>query len=209
MRARVVFEALSVVALLVALITQGSASCLSPPASELDIAQFRSDPDALVRANSDARTVEATTRDLVGTDARLAPDFVRVAKSTTPRFRTAIAAGLALAAIACSTVDQKAALAIQQAVAAFEDLEFQASFAAVAGDLSTAATDAAAAYAAASVGSVIVVNPNVSPGSTLQPGGGGAAVAVQFSAPALSILTTTATTNDAATTAAEAVSATR
>jgi len=114
MRARVVFEALSVVALLVALITQGSASCLSPPASELDIAQFRSDPDALVRANSDARTVEATTRDLVGTDARLAPDFVRVAKSTTPRFRTAIAAGLALAAIACSTVDQKAALAIQQ-----------------------------------------------------------------------------------------------
>jgi hypothetical protein len=204
-----VIEALCAVALLVVSLTQATASCLSPPASELAIAQFRSDPDALVRGESDARTVEATTRDLVGTDAKLAPGFVRVAKATTPRFRTAIAAGLALAAIACSTVDQKAALSIQQAVAAFEDLQFQASFAAVAGDLSTAATEAAAAYAAGSAGSVIVTNPNGAAGSTAQPGGGGAAAIILFSAPALSILTTTATANDTTTTAAEAVSATR
>ena len=99
-------------------------------------------------------------RDLAGTDAALAPDLVHLAQGAIPRYQTAIAAGLAQAAIACTNVDQRAALLIQQAVAAFRDGQFQASFEAVAGDLSTAATNAAASSAASSAGSVIVVNSN-------------------------------------------------
>ena len=116
---------------------------MKPPASDQAISQFKANPQGLVAPNSDTRTIEATTRDLAGTDASLAADLVRVAEGTTPRFQTAIAAGLAQAAIACSTVDQQAAQLIQQAVASFQDGQFQASFAAVAGDLSTAATEAA------------------------------------------------------------------
>jgi hypothetical protein len=58
-------------------------------------------------------------------------------------------------------------------VAAFQDGQFQASFEAVAGDLSTAATEAASSSATASVGSVIVVNPNTAPNAVTTPGGGG------------------------------------
>src|ERR1019366_3952854 len=112
-------------------------------------------------------TIEAVTRHLAGTDASLAADLVRVAEGTVPRFQTAIAAGLAQAAIACSTVDQQATQTIQQAVASFQDGQFQASFAAVAGDLSTAATAAATSFATGSAGSVVVTNPNTSPASGL------------------------------------------
>src|SRR5882724_12318045 len=118
-------------------VTQAWAGCLKPPASDQAISQFRANPQGLVSPDSDTRTIEATSRDLAGTDASLAADLIRVAEGTNPRFRTAIAAGLAQAAIACSTVDQQAAQLIQQAVASFQDGQFQASFAAVAGDLST------------------------------------------------------------------------
>ena len=185
-------------------VAQGWAACLKPPASDLAISQFRANPQGLVAPNSDTRTIEATTRDLAGTDASLAADLIRVAEGTNPRFQTAIAAGLAQAAIACSTVDQQAAQLIQQAVAGFQDGQFQAAFAAVAGDLSTAATEAATAFATSSVGSVVVINPNASPRSTLTPGGGGGVSAlVQISAPGASI------PNGPSTTTAGPVSATR
>jgi hypothetical protein len=173
-------------AFLVISVPQGWAACLKPPASDQAINQFRASPQALVAPDSDTRTIEATTRDLAGTDASLTAELIRVAQGTTPRFQTAIAAGLAQAAIACSTVDQQAGQLIQQAVAGFEDGQFQAAFAAVAGDLSTAATEAAAAFATSSVGSVVVINPNASPRSTLTPGGGGGVSGlVQISAPGL------------------------
>jgi hypothetical protein len=173
-------------AFLVISVAQGWAACLKPPASDQAINQFRANPQALVAPDSDTRTIDATTRDLAGTDASLTADLIRVAQGTTPRFQTAIAAGLAQAAIACSTVDQQAGQLIQQAVAGFEDGQFQAAFAAVAGDLSTAATEAAAAFATSSVGSVVVINPNASPRSTLTPGGGGGVSGlVQISAPGL------------------------
>jgi hypothetical protein len=186
------------------------AACLNPPASSQAISQFKSNPQALVAPDSDPRTIEAVARDLAGTDASLAADLVRVATATIPRYQTAIAAGLAQAAIACSTIDQQAALLIQQAVAEFQDGEFQASFAAVAGDLSTAATDAAAAYAASSAGSVVITNPNGPRPSTPTHGGGSV-----FFVTATVSSTTAPTTPDAttpspvATTAAEPVSATR
>jgi hypothetical protein len=205
MSTRITLEALCAIALLAISSNQGWAGCLKPPASDLVISQFRAHPQGLVAPDSDTRTIEATTRDLAGTDASLAADLIKVAQGTSPRFQTAIAAGLAQAAIACSTVDQQAAQTIQQAVASYEDGQFQASFAAVAGDLSTAATAAASAFAESSVGSVVIINPNSSPRSTLTPGGGGGGSLIQLSAP------TGASTNGNGTsaTAAVPVSATR
>jgi hypothetical protein len=209
MRVKMIIKALYIPALLAISLTQGWASCLKPPLSDQGISQFRSSPQALVAPNSDTRTIEAMTRDLAGTDASLAADLVRVAKGANPRFRTAIAAGLAQAAIACATVDQQAAQTIQQAVASFQDGQFQASFAAVAGDLSTAATAAATAFATGSFGSVVVTNPNTSPGVKQTPGGGRTLPIFQ-----LSVITATSTTNNtnnasASTTASDSVSATR
>ena len=189
MRTRLIVQTLFVQILLALSIADGWAACIKPPVSPQSISQFKSNPQAFVAPDADTRTIEAFVRDLVGTDASLAADFVRVAKDTTPRFQTAIAAGLAQAAIACSTVDQQAGLLIQQAVAGFDDGQFQAAFAAVAGDLSTAATDAALASSAASVGSVIVTNPTTSSRSTTQPGGGGSTLPIQITAAAISVTT--------------------
>jgi hypothetical protein len=205
MTTRIASTALVGAALLAVSVTQGWAGCLKPPASDQAISQFRANPQGLVAPNSDTRTIEVTTRDLAGTDASLAADIIRVAEGTSPRFQTAIAAGLAQAAIACATVDQQAAQLIQQAVAGFQDGQFQASFAAVAGDLSTAATEAATAFATSSVGSVIVINPNGSSRSTVTSGGGGGVSALgQLTAGAAST-----TPNSTSPTAAVPVSATR
>ena len=202
---RILSTALFGTAFLAISVPQSWAACLKPPASDQAISQFRANPQGLVAANSDTRTIEATTRDLAGTDASLAADLIRVAEGTNPRLRTAIAAGLAQAAIACSTIDQQAAQLIQQAVAGFQDGQFQASFTAVAGDLSTAATEAATAFATSSVGSVIVINPNGSPRPTATTGGGGGVSALgQLTAGAAST-----TPNSTSPTAAVPVSATR
>lgn len=213
MRTRTLLKALCLPALLAISVTQVSAACLKPPATAEAINQFRSNPQALVAPDADTRTIEATTRDLAGTDASLAADLIRVAEEAIPRFRTAIAAGLAQAALACANVDQQAALVIQQAVAGFQDGQFQASFAAVAGDLSTAATAAATASATSSAGSVVIVNPNTSPRPTIaRSGGGGAVTALAITAsgftanPATALTGTPPTTS---TTAANPVSATR
>src|SRR5712664_3229674 len=206
MTTRIVSTALVGAALLAVSVTQGWAGCLKPPASDQAISQFRANPQGLVAPNSDTRTIEATTRDLAGTDASLAADIIRVAEGTSQRFQTAIAAGLAQAAIACATVDQQAAQLIQQAVAGFQDGQFQASFAAVAGDLSTAATEAAAASADSSVGSVVIINPSSSSRSTTTFGGGGAISALQFTSSTLTPASAAPTTS---TTAANPLSPTR
>jgi hypothetical protein len=208
MRDRITFtaRALCVPILLTASIGQGWATCLKPPASAQSITQFKSDPHS-VTSSSDPRTVETAVRELAGTDASLAAQIVHIAEGTNPRFQMAIAAGLAQAAVACSSVEQQDSLLIQQAVAGFANGEFQNAFAAVAGDLSTAATDAAAGFAASSVGSVVITNPNRSPGTTTSPGGGGFSTPLQFTSS-----TTTVTTNNKSspsTTAANPVSPTR
>src|SRR6266550_6387439 len=198
MTTRIASTALVGAALLAFSVTQGWAGCLKPPASDQAISQFRAHPEGLVAPNSDTRTIEATTRNLAGTDASLAANIIRVAEGTSPRFQTAIAAGLAQAAIACATIDQQAGQLIQQAVASFQDGRFQASFAAVAGDLSTAATAAATAFAESSVGSVVIVNPNAGARTGTNPGGGGVSALVQITAP----VTTNTNTNSPSMTAA-------
>jgi hypothetical protein len=151
-----------------------AAACITPPLSTETINEFKLNPQGLIpNLDIDARTVEATTRDLAGTDPTLASDLVHLAEGAPPRFQAAIAAGLAQAALACMSVDQQAALQIQQAVATFQDGQFQALFAAVVGDLSTAATAAAESAATSSVGSVVIVNPVGKSGTNSIPGGGG------------------------------------
>jgi hypothetical protein len=210
MRTRLIAQALCVQMLLAVSAGQGWAACITPPLSAHSISQFKSNPQALIAPNSDTRTIEATTRDLAGTDASLAADLVRLAEGTIPRFQTAIAAGLAQAAIACGNVDQQAALLIQQAVAGFQDGQFQASFAAVAGDLSTAATEAATAFASSSVGSVVVTNPNTSRASSPTRGSGSVSQAASLTITATNTpKTNSPALNSPATTAADTVSPTR
>ena len=186
-----------------------SAACLNPPLSQQALDQFKSNPKGLVSPDTDTRTVEALVRDIAGTDASLAADLVQVAETAQPRFRTAIAAGLAQAAISCNNLDQHAALQIQQAVAGFEDGQFQASFAAVAGDLSTAATDAAFASANSSAGSVIIVNPNKSTATATTPGGGGTPAFVQLTFSGISISEQSGPKSGGASSSANPVSPTR
>jgi hypothetical protein len=187
-----------------------AAPCVIPPLAPEAISQFKSNPEALIAPGADTRTIEGMVRDLAGTDAGLATDLVRLAEGTNPRIQTAIAAGLAQAAVACQTVDQGAGLQIQQAVAGFMDGQFQDAFAAVAGDLSTAATNAALGAANGSVGSVIVTNPNTAGGPAKNPGGGGGTTPFfQINSSGVAIAPTTATTPTATTTAANPVSATR
>src|ERR1700682_4335655 len=178
MRTRLILEIVCVNMLLAVSVNQVSAACLTPPASLQTISQFRLAPLDLVAPNSDTWAIEATTRDLAGTDASLAADLVRIAREADPRYQTAIAAGLALAAITCSTVDQQAAQLIQEAVASYADGQFQASFAAVSGDLSTAATFAAIGSASSSTGSVQVTNSNQSTGPGIAPVSSGGTAAL-------------------------------
>jgi hypothetical protein len=182
--------------------------CIAPPLSDAAISQFKANPEAIIAPGSDTRTIEATVRDLTGTDATLAADFIGLAKQASPRFQTAIAAGLAQAAVACQTIDQEAALLIQQAVAAFNDGQFQDAFAAVAGDLSTAAVAAATQSANSSVGSVEIINPNKGGTSTTNPGGGGSLTVLQITSGGIAVASRSAALTRT-TTSANPVSPTR
>ncbi len=187
-----------------------AAPCVAPPLSPAAIEQFKANPESITTPSADTRTIEAQVRDLAGTDASLAADLVQLARTTSPRFRTAIAAGLAQAAVACQTIDQQASLTIQQAVASFEEEGFQNSFAAISGDLSTAATIAATNSAIGAVGSVVVVNPNPGSRPGTNPGGGGTTAFFQINSPGVTVSPTTATTAPTNTTSsADPVSATR
>jgi hypothetical protein len=212
MRTDILRRKLWPVLLLVLCASPAAAACINPPLSPEFINQFKSNPQGLISTTDvDTRTVEATTRDLAGTDPTLAPELVRVAEGAKQRFQAAIAAGLAQAALACMSVDQQAALLIQQAVASFQDGQFQALFAAVVGDLSTAATAAAESAATSSVGSVVIVNPvgksraNSLPGG----GGGGGSSATGIFAVVGQTTSSTGTTITIGNTAANPVSATR
>ena len=186
-----------------------AAPCVAPPASPELIAEFKSNPGALVAPTGDTRSLEARVLELAGTSASLATDLVNVAQGATPRFRTAIAAGLAQAAVACNNVDQQAALQIQQAVAGYENGQFQASFAAVAGDLSTAATEAAGYSATGNAGSVVIVNPNRATRTSSNPGSGGTRSAVVQITSGTIVINSVGTPDAGTTTAADPVSPTR
>jgi hypothetical protein len=208
MRPQILKPALSLALWLVLCASPAAAACITPPLSADVINQFKSNPQGLIgSADADARSVEATIRDLAGTDPTLAADLVKLAHGAKPRFQAAIAAGLAQAALACLNVDQHGALLIQQAVASFEDGSFQALFAAIVGDLSTAATAAAETAAIGSSGSVIIVNPVRNSGTRTLPGGGGGGSSATGVFAVVGASSTT--TNTLGKTAANPVSATR
>jgi hypothetical protein len=210
MRTRVTKRELWLVLLFALGASPASAACISPPLAPEFINKFKSNPQGLIPSpETDARAVETTTRDLAGTDPTLAPDLVHVAEGALPRFQAAIAAGLAQAAMTCLGVDQNAALQIQQAVASFQDGQFQALFAAVVGDLSTAATAAAESAATTSVGSVIITNPNSSPGTKTTPGGGGSLAPVVIGTTGVFAVSSPRTANTVGSTSSSPVSATR
>ncbi len=118
MRNKLTVAPLSFLALLVVAGGPVSAACINPPLSPERISSFKANSNSLIPSpNTDTRTVESETRDLAGTDGTLAADLVKIAAQQAPRFRTAIAAGLAQAALACSGVDPTAAQQIQEAVA--------------------------------------------------------------------------------------------
>lgn len=209
MRSGCVFKFLSAQIVLASCASMAwAAPCVVPPSSAESIVEFKSNPSALVAPNADTRSIESRVRDLAGTSADLATDLVNVAQTATPRFRTAIAAGLAQAAVACNNIDQQAALQIQQAVARFDDGQFQASFAAVAGDLSTAATEAAGYSASGNVGSVVIVTPNRSTRTATNPGGGGRSAVVQITSGTI-VINPSDKPDAGTTTAADPVSPTR
>jgi hypothetical protein len=187
MRVRLAVGALIVQMLLLFSPDRSWAVCISPPLSAEALDKFRSDPDSIVAGEADTRTVESTIRDIAGTDASLAADLINVARHASPRMQTAIAAGLAQAALACSGQDPPAAQLIQEAVASFQDGPFQAVFAAVAGDLSTAATAAAASFASSSVGSSVAVGQNSSSRGPTGGGGGGVTTFFQITATGLAL----------------------
>jgi hypothetical protein len=210
MRTQVTKRGLWLVLLLALGAGPASAACITPPLAPELINQFKSNPQGLIPTrDTDTRAVEGTTRDLAGTDSALAPDLVKVAEGALPRFQAAIAAGLAQAALACLGVDQKAALQIQQAVANFQDGQFQALFAAVVGDLSTAATVAAESAATTSVGSVIITNRNSAPGTKTTPGGGGTLTPIPVASTGVFGVTDRTSPNTVGSTSSSPVSATR
>lgn len=152
-----------------------AASCLSPATPAETIAAFNANPESLLTNAPDMRALERSVRNLAATQSTLAQALVGVAEKAKPAQQSAIAAGLAQAAMACLSVDAMASQDIQTAVAGFEDITFQSTFASIAGDLDTAAVAIAAEAAAASVGSAIVVNPQRAPTGPRVSGGGGAA----------------------------------
>jgi len=147
--------------------------CLTPPLSQDAMAAFKANPLSLLSdPRLDMRTLERDTRNLAAADASLANDLIQVAASTGKVQQSAIAAGLAQAALACLANDVPAAQEIQLAVAKYENGLFQATFATIAGDLDTAAIAAATSAAATGNGSTIIVNPNPSTTGTGLTGGG-------------------------------------
>lgn len=165
MRAHRLAFAIASAALLLIANDAFAAPCVTPAATAQQIADFRANPRGLLNAaSSDMQAIETAVRDLVGTEPALANDVIALAQLSTPQQQTAIAAGLAQAAIACQGTDPQSAQAIQVAVASMPDGQFQAAFAAVVGDVATAAV--AAASAASSVGSTVIVNPNSGGGAS-------------------------------------------
>lgn len=191
-------------------VSAATAACIAIPASDADIKKFQANPSSIFTAASDNRTTEIVIRDLVSTDTSLAAGMVKLAEKSSSSSKMVIAAGLAQAAIACGASDPAAALLIQQAVANSPDGQFQVAFAAVAGDLSTAAAAVAAESAASAVGSVTVKNVNSSPRPQPPASGAGSLPVVQITAGAAPITAVNGTAADVPSkTSATPVSATK
>jgi hypothetical protein len=176
MRREMILRHFFAAAVLLVSTSYGWSGCLTPPISPDTIAAFKANPLSLLSdPRLDMRALERETRNLAAANAGLANDLIQLAASTGKVQQSAIAAGLAQAALACLANDVLAAQEIQLAVAKYENGAFQATFAAIAGDLDTAAISTATSAAASGNGSIIIVNPNPSTGNNLFGAGGAGA----------------------------------
>jgi hypothetical protein len=117
------------------------------------LSAFKSNPDALLAQypmGSGGLTGEI--RNLVASDPSLASVILSLVKRANPTQKSAMAAGLAQAALTCSERDPTLALRIQEAVAAFDDASFQTAFAEASRDTRTTAVGAGGDGAQASSG---------------------------------------------------------
>lgn len=122
--------------------TAGNIPLLSTEAVE----SFKADPNSLLTAYADLTdadalaAIEAEVASLARTDPTTAAELVDLAAGAIPGVQTAIAQGLAAAALELQTVDPEAAQAIQTAVAGSGLESFIVAFTAATSDTATAAT---------------------------------------------------------------------
>lgn len=117
------------------------AGCLTPPAGAEELDVFKKDPGALLtRFPLGSGSMASAIRVMAASDAGVLGAIAGLVKTANKAQKSAIAAGLAQAALACRSQDPALALQIQEAVAGIDSPEVLAQFAAISGDTRTAAT---------------------------------------------------------------------
>jgi hypothetical protein len=104
-------------------------------------------------------------RNLAASDPSLVSVILSLVKRANPNQKSAIAAGLAQAALTCSERDPTLALRIQEAVAGFDDASFQTAFTEASRDTRTTAVGAGGDGAQASSGGTGPTGTLTSPGA--------------------------------------------
>jgi hypothetical protein len=125
---------------------------------------------SITRPSPDTRTVEASARYLAGPEPQLAPDLVHGAL-TGQRWFQGDCDGSYPGTPACLRADQPAALQIQQAIAGFDDGQFQADSGS-GGRSVEGGNRRSRSAATGSAESVVCINPNSSVRRTSGPGRG-------------------------------------
>ena len=123
-----------------------TASWAQQPSSQLTSSEFQAEPTKILRDNPvGGSALSSEVRSLALADKANLPLIIGQLANGTPNQRSAIGSGLALAALASVTRDREYANEIQRALAAVNDDVASAAYAAVLGDLSTAAASTGAA----------------------------------------------------------------
>jgi hypothetical protein len=117
------------------------AGCLTPPASAEELDAFKNDPGGLLkRFPLGSGSMASAIRILAASDGGVLGAITSLIKEASDVQKSAIAAGMAQAALACRTQDPALALQIQEAMAGVDNGAVLAQFAAITGDTQTAAT---------------------------------------------------------------------
>jgi hypothetical protein len=117
------------------------AACITPPASAEELDSFKNDPGALLKRYPLASgSMTSAIRFLAASDAGVLGAIAGLVKTATDAQKSAIAAGLAQAALACRAQDPALALQIQESVAGIDNDAVNTQFATITGDTTTAAT---------------------------------------------------------------------
>jgi hypothetical protein len=129
------------------------AACLTPPASADELEAFKNDPGGLLkRFPLGSGSMASAIRVLAASDGGVLGALASLVKDASDAQKSAIAAGMAQAALACRTQDPALALQIQEAIAGVDNAAVLAQFAAITGDTQTAATGGGGAGGGAGAG---------------------------------------------------------